>query len=139
MRHILLFCLLALALAAATGCRSSGKAPSTVSYDMSATAQKKLTKKQMHDAIYRACVARNWTPRDAGPDTIEAELTVRGKHHVVVSIPYTADHYDIRYKDSRNMNYRVNADGTYTIHPNYNKWVSTLNHDIRKQLTLSSI
>ena len=139
MRHILLFCLLALALAAAAGCRSSGNVPGTVSYDMSATAQKKLTKKQMHDAIYRACVARGWTPRDAGPDAIEAELTVRGKHHVVVSIAYTAAHYDIRYKDSRNMNYRPNADGVSTIHPNYNKWVSTLDHDIRKQLALSSM
>ena len=52
---------------------------------------------------------------------IEARIIVRGKHTVVVSIPYDTQHFSINYKDSINMNYNEGK-----IHPNYNKWVADL-------------
>ncbi|MBR5347027.1 MAG: hypothetical protein IK129_05230 [Deltaproteobacteria bacterium] len=91
---------------------------------------KKLTQTQVREAIYTACPQRGWTARDISSNTIEATLRVRGKHTVVVDIIYSSSDYTIRYKSSDNM--RTGGDGT--IHPNYNRWVNNLSHDIDIEL-----
>ena len=90
---------------------------------------KNLTKTQVRDAIYVACPQRGWTARDISSNTIEATLTVRNKHTVVVDIIYSPNDYTIKYKSSDNMRAEGGA-----IHPNYNKWVDNLRRDIDKEL-----
>ncbi|WP_297670612.1 hypothetical protein [uncultured Desulfovibrio sp.] len=135
-RLLLLFVpALVLALCA---CRS-GRPIGAFAYDVPQnTSQKAMTQKMMHDAIVRGCLERGWRVAEPSANLIEATVVVRGKHTVVVDIPYTTAHYDIKYKSSVNMDYKT-KDGTPCIHPNYNKWVGLLDEAIRKNILISSL
>ena len=94
---------------------------------------KSLTQAQVRKAIYAACPMTGWVPHDVSTNTIEAALTVRGKHHIVVDIDYSPNMYTIKHKSTSNMGEK---DGN--IHPNYNKWVNTLRHNIDRQLAVEA-
>ena len=96
-----------------------------------ATAKSDFTSKDMREAIFQGCADKNWRAVDLDANTIEATIVVRGKHTVVVAIPYTASSFAINYKSSINMNAR---DGK--IHPNYNNWVNYLDQAIRRRIAL---
>ena len=64
---------------------------------------------------------------------LEASLLVRGKHTVIVEIPYTAEKYSLLYKESTNMNY-ASCESERYIHPNYNVWVGRLQQAIVTEL-----
>ncbi|MCR5563749.1 MAG: hypothetical protein K6F46_10395 [Desulfovibrio sp.] len=98
-------------------------------------AGKTVTAAQMRSAIIKGCIERQWKPVEISPGLIEASITVRGKHHVTVSIPYSADHYDIKYKSSSNMG-EQQKNGEIKLHRNYNTWVNNLHQAIQRQLAM---
>ena len=122
--------LLALSLLAA-GCFRTASVATPSGGSAAAVNQANFTVQDMREAIFKGCADRNWRAVDIDASTIEATNTVRNKHTVVVSIPYTAENYSINYKSSTNMGYKPKADGTYSIHPNYNNWVGNLDRSIR--------
>ena len=126
------FCLVLAMVLAMMACRA-GKSIETVKYD---TSNQALTLEQMRDAIARGCLINQWLVSEVDSNTIEAATTVRGKHHVVVTIPYTSNHYEIKYKSSSNMNYKM-KDGNPVIHPAYNEWVRTLDTSIKYEIGAS--
>ena len=136
MKKYLLLLVLVLTLAA-IGCRA-GRPVGSFTYDFpTVRAHNNITENQMHDAIVKACADNNWRVSEPAPNTIEATIVVRNKHTVVVSIPYTATHYNINYKSSINMEYKAKSDGSSSIHPNYNKWVGILDKSIRQNVVSS--
>jgi hypothetical protein len=131
-----LLLLLALMVLSA-GCRAATTKPITTlsgSIPESVT-QVNFTAKDMHEAIIKGCLDKGWNARDSDVTTIEATIEVRGKHIVVVSIPYTATSYTINYKSSVNMDYNnTRDDGLVTIHYNYNKWITNLDRAIKANI-----
>lgn len=116
---------------------------------------KPVTSEQVRDAISAAATSLRWdVSKSPSQDMLSATLLVRGKHTVVVSIPYSAEKFSIKYQNSINMKYELagppsggNSDlikmgsaaketpaGTPTIHPAYNKWVQELRQAIQAQL-----
>lgn len=111
---------------------------------------------QVRDAIIRAATVNQWqiNKNSSHENLISAALVVRGKHTVVVSIPYSAEKFSIKYQNSINMKYDVAKgapgtfpgapdsnssskdihEGTRVIHPFYNKWVNALLLDIQSEL-----
>ena len=89
----------------------------------------------MRKAIVAGCSERQWVASDIDNTTIEATIIVRGKHTVVVSIPYTENSYSIEYKSSVNMDYKPNSDGTFSINRSYNNWVNNLYQAINANIT----
>lgn len=81
-------------------------------------------------AIIRAGARTGWEITPIRPGVMSGSLVVRGKHTAMVEITYNKNEYSIKYKNSVNLEHR--SDGR--IHPNYNKWVSTLNNNIRHEL-----
>ncbi len=84
---------------------------------------------QLQRAILDALNQRGWTVDRVMPGTISASITVRGRHHADIDVIYNPSTYLIRYRDSRDLDYK---DGK--IHRNYNRWVNNLSHSILKEL-----
>ena len=121
-----------------------------------AASGKPLTAEQVRDVIISAARANNWEiARSPTQDLLTATLEVHGKHTVVVTIPYSAAKFSIRYESSNNMKYSVRdksmvvssnpmvsntrnvppaADGVRVIHPAYNTWVHDLLRAIQGEL-----
>ena len=127
-KTLLLTVVLAFVLCAA--CRP-GRQIETINANTTTATQAALTAEDVRRAIIAACAQKGWRPYEQTPGVIEAQLVVRGKHTVIVDIPYTAQNYSIKYKSSTNMEYKADSG---KIHPNYNKWVNMLNNEINLQL-----
>lgn len=84
---------------------------------------------QVRDAITSTLQDRKWTVLKVGPDSVEADITVRQQFYAHINIPYTALHYEIDYVDSHDLNA---ADGR--VNKAYIRWVKFLNRDIYKKL-----
>lgn len=123
MKQILSLCLIVLAAFTLAGCRSATVQP----VQTHAYASDKAT---VERAIIDGCLERGWSPQKVKDGEIEATLHVRS-HTAVVSIPYTAEGYQIVYKSSENLNYNP-ADKT--IHSNFVNWVNNLNRSISRRL-----
>ena len=115
---------------------------------------KPVTADQVRDAIVKGAEKKDWeVTRSPNSDLLSAKIVVRNKHTVVVSIPYSAERFSIKYHDSINMNYKLsdgppasnvgytqyNAPqgmpaGTPLIHPGYNSWVNYLLMSIQEEL-----
>lgn len=95
--------------------------------------QQQVSDKKIAEAIMRAGARTNWEIYPAGHRTMTATLYSRA-HTAMVTITYDDSNYYIRYKNSTNLKYK---DGY--IHPNYNKWVSTLDRNIRRELAALSL
>lgn len=91
-----------------------------------------LTRDMVRDAIIRGAAVRSWSTAPGGDGVLVATIVVRGKHTVVVEIPFAADRFGVRYKSSVNMNHAM-RDGRPVIHPNYNRWVLNLIDAIRNE------
>jgi hypothetical protein len=118
-------------IAAATlmlaGCRS---API---YDVASApviAPKEVSMQDVERAITRAGAGLGWMMNPKGPGQIEGILVLR-THKAVVDITYDTKTYNIKYKDSANLDYNGSS-----IHSNYNGWVQNLDKGIRTQLGL---
>ena len=137
MQKTLLLLMLLLAVISLGACRKGVPPVTAVGSAVSVDQGKKFTEGDMRNAILKGCIEKNWSPVERSPGLIEATLVVRSKHTVVVEIPYTNQGYKINYKSSINMEYTENSDGTFRIHPNYNKWVDYLSQAIRSNIMLS--
>ena len=89
----------------------------------------------MLQGISAGLASRGWLITNKKPGKLVAQVIVRNKHTLVVSIKYTDDSYDIDYLNSDNLNYKT-KDGVAYIHPNANSWMDNINQDIRSQLSI---
>ncbi|MBL6751632.1 MAG: hypothetical protein ISP90_13985 [Nevskia sp.] len=88
-------------------------------------------------AIIFAGATRQWKVTDRKPGDIVLEYAPR-EFSVTVDVKYDAHTVNISYVGSKNMEYEQ-ENGMAVIHPNYNRWVNNLAHDIDSQLTISSV
>jgi hypothetical protein len=72
---------------------------------------------------------RSWTVSAEQADSMEGTINVRGKHTLIVDISYDATHFEIKYKDSVNLNKNTDEDGVDIIHPFANSWMKNLRND----------
>lgn len=121
-----IFALMALALLI-TGCTSKPvyNAKENFSSEMG------FSNEQMSRAIVTALNDRQWVVQSVKPGMIKAAITVRGRHHAEVDIPYTPTSFEIDYRSSTGLDYK---DGQ--IHGNYNRWVNRLRANILKELSI---
>lgn len=135
MKRTLAACAVLLLLSAMVGCRTT-----QLHSPIMSNVPVQLNEQQIQKSIMKGCIEAGWTPRLVADNTIEASILVRGKHTVVVSIPYSHTGYQINYKDSTNMEYKMaGKDGMPAIHPNYNKWVARLRQIIDRNLSVSTL
>ena len=122
-RSIVLF--LGMSLMILAGCRS---APIQNVVAAPVVTSKPPTMESVQNAIVLAGTGLGWRmePKDTG--TITGVLDLR-THRAVVEVTYDTKAYNIKYKDSSNLDYN----GT-SIHKNYNGWVENLDKAIRSQL-----
>jgi len=121
MSSLLRATLITLALLTTAGCTT--KPVLNPQHDLPADVQ--VSADKMRQTIVAALEKREWTVQRLSPQLIQAEITVRGQYHAEIDVRYTATHYAITYRDSRDLGYK---DGK--IHRNYNRWVSMLDRDI---------
>jgi hypothetical protein len=91
------------------------------------------TLEQVRQAITKAAISSGWALAKTGDAQFEATLVVRGKHTVVVSIPFSPEKFSVLYTSSTNMKYDARG-GKPVIHPNYNVWTGNLVSAIRREL-----
>ncbi|MBL3600610.1 MAG: hypothetical protein JMN25_12215 [gamma proteobacterium endosymbiont of Lamellibrachia anaximandri] len=88
-----------------------------------------VTMDDVRKAIIRAGATLGWNMNDKGPGLVEGTIHLRS-HMAQVDIPYDAQTYSIKYKNSDNLKY----DGE-KIHSNYNGWIQNLDRAIKAQLS----
>ena len=71
----------------------------------------------------------HWKPVADRPGVLTLTAS-SGLHQVTVDVLYDAHSFQVKYKDSANMNEEKSGD-KITVHPKVNKWLSDLNDDIR--------
>ncbi|WP_037028303.1 hypothetical protein [uncultured Pseudomonas sp.] len=120
-----LFAVMALALLF-TGCTSKPvyNAKETFSSNL------EFTNDQVKRAIITGLNDRQWVVQSVRPGMVKAEITVRGRHHAEVDIPYSPTEFQVLYRSSWGLDYN---DGK--IHGNYNRWVNRLRDNILKELS----
>ena len=82
-------------------------------------------------AIIAGAASAQWTVEDDPRGRLLLRKGVRGKHAMVVEAVYTAGQVRFEYVDSTNLNYRMRASGTWSIHPNYMVWRAQLEDAVR--------
>ncbi len=97
---------------------------------------KTLTAEQVKRAIIRAGSNRrqNWSISEEKEGHLVGTLVVRGKHTAMVDILYSATRFNIRYRDSTNLNFEKGKDDRDVIHRRYNKWVNDLYRAIMTEI-----
>jgi hypothetical protein len=79
-------------------------------------------------SILTCGIKRNWTVVDKQPGAIVLQYAAR-EFWVKVTVKYDSHAVSISYLDSSNLEYSKD-NGVAMIHPNYNRWVNNLAHDI---------
>ncbi|WP_374439653.1 hypothetical protein [Pseudomonas panipatensis] len=87
---------------------------------------------QVQAAIVESLSKLKWQVQRSSTDTIYAEITVRGRHHAEITIPFSSQNYAINYRSSSGLDEKNGK-----IHRNYNKWVSILDKNIQGKLNVS--
>lgn len=82
-------------------------------------------------AILAGAASAEWTVQPDPRGRLLLRKGVRGKHAMVVEAVYAAGHVRFEYVDSTNLNYRMRASGTLSIHPNYMVWRAQLEDAVR--------
>lgn len=90
-----------------------------------------LSVAKVEKAILDAGVTKRWNMRVVAPGKIQAHVLVRS-HKAEVDIFYSEKDYSIKYRDSMNLLYE---DGK--IHRNYNKWITLLDQEIQRNLSIA--
>jgi hypothetical protein len=89
---------------------------------------KNTTLANVETAIVNSAAMRGWRVIEKKPGLILLQYAPRD-FSATVSVTYSAEKVNIAYKDSSNLEYGQ-RDGQPVIHPNYNRWVNNLYHDI---------
>jgi len=79
----------------------------------------------VRSAIIAGSATHGWVVAQEEPGKLTLKYNKQGKHEVVVDALFDAKGYELKYVDSKNMNYAKNDQGT-VIHPNYNRWIANL-------------
>ena len=87
---------------------------------------------QVEKAILSAAYNKGWSPRIIEPGLIEARIAVRA-HKATVEISYSESSYNIRYKNSSNLDHENGL-----IHRRYNNWIIHLSNAIHSELGVTS-
>jgi hypothetical protein len=124
-----------LALAMLIGCRAGGQVYEVKDAPVQTATGKELTSEQVQKAIMDAGIKQTWIMTVVKPGEILGEYNVQS-HQIHVSIPYTAKHYSILYKDSSNLRYDPVK---RTIHINYAKWIERLDNEIKARLSAAGM
>ena len=82
-------------------------------------------------AVMDAAMSRDWIPKVTAPNVVRCDLSVRGKHRIVVDVLIAPDTITFRYVTSENMNYDPVK---RTIHRKYEAWVRMLGMEINKEI-----
>ena len=98
------------------------------------SSQMSITDRQMQRAIVSALNDRQWTVQSIEPGKIQAAITVRGRHHAEVDIPFSPTSFQILYRSSWGLDY---SDGE--INGNYNRWVNMLRDNVLKELDVNPV
>jgi len=131
-----LFALFLILCAVSMACRKSAPLYDAPAKDIPAVSERKLSLDEVRAAIIRGASSRGWTIESQSPGLITANIMVRNKHSATVDIHYTETSFDIKYRDSFNLNYNPK---TGTIHPNYDRWVNYLSESIRREMHNDSL
>lgn len=94
---------------------------------------RKLSLKQIADAIFISGMRRNWVLEQIDPGVIRATLRKRS-HTAVIDIKYGQSDFSIEYVSSVDLLYN----GTL-IHRNYNRWIANLVNDIDLEINAAAI
>ncbi len=88
-----------------------------------------LTAANGQDAVRSAIAAggasHGWVITQEEPGKLTLKYSKRDNLEVVLDVLFDAKGYEIKYVDSKGMNYAKKTEGT-TIHHNYNRWVANL-------------
>lgn len=88
---------------------------------------------QVEKAITRGGASLGWVMSPAGPGRLIGTLHLRS-HVAIVDITFNTKTYSIKYKDSTNLKYRKDSDGTEYIHSNFIGWIQNLQTSINREL-----
>ena len=92
-----------------------------------------LTDTQMKSGIRSGGAARNWVVVSQTPGNTELNYEKsEGKHSLTVNVSYTKNTFAVTYKDSFNLNYKVNRKGIRERHKKPISWMSNLSGDIQR-------
>ena len=94
-----------------------------------------LSDEEGFSGITAGLFGRGWIITESDSEgNLVAKVIVRGKHTLVVDIVYTNTTYDITYKSSNKLKYKIGSDGSARIHRNANSWMNNILIDITEQL-----
>jgi len=96
---------------------------------VAADAAKPSTPTLVRRAIIIGGQHHGWKPVADKPGVLTLTAAT-GLHQVTVDVLYDAHSFQVKYKESVNMN-EEKAGDKVTVHPKVNKWLSDLNDDIR--------
>ncbi|MGG2395523.1 hypothetical protein ACJRW5_01040 [Pseudomonas sp. SH1-B] len=90
-----------------------------------------LSDEQLREPLIRALTRARWTLEEEEANRILARIDFR-QHSASITIDYAGGRYDIRYRDSQDLDY---ADGK--IHKRYNALVKKLNRVILQEVRIA--
>jgi len=97
---------------------------------VSASASAPQTPERVRHAILEGASKYGWRVSEDKPGRIALAYD-KGSHHVVIDVEYDAEGFQIKYRESADLNYEL-EDGKRYIHPNYNRWIANLGAAIRQ-------
>ncbi len=90
---------------------------------------KASTPTQVRRAIIIGGQHHGWKPVADKPGVLTLTAS-SGQHRLTVDVLYDAHSFQVKYKDSANLNEEKSGD-KITVHPKVNRWLSDLADDIR--------
>ncbi|MEO4048533.1 hypothetical protein AAFN46_15765 [Pseudomonas sp. CAU 1711] len=90
-----------------------------------------LNEQTLRPALIRALVRCKWSVEQEEANRILARIDFRG-HSASITLDYVADRYDIRYRDSHDLDYENGK-----IHKRYNALVKKLNRAIQQEVRIA--
>ncbi len=89
---------------------------------------KTVTVQEVHDAILRAALSKNWQVVEDAGQKITLKY-VKKVHVAACDVTYSEKEYDITINPMTTL-----TRGAYEVHPKYNQWVRNLDKQIQMQL-----
>ena len=86
---------------------------------------------EVQAAVINGCNNRGWTPVMDGDAQVKCSISLRGRHHAEVLIPFSESTFSILLSSSEGLKYNPSKQ---TIHRNYNRWVANLALEIQREL-----